>query len=197
MPSLVCVNSHTGEGILRHPNIALSGKARSGKDTVAAYLADTYGYTRLALADPLKEMALSVDPLIPTGYGVHVRLTKLIADAGWDYAKDHYPEVRRTLQQMGQTVRALDSDFWIRVLLGKAADVSGPIVVTDVRYPNELASLQRAGFAPVRITRPGLEPVRDHESETALDMTTFTDRIVNDCDIPCLHMCTDLLLATL
>jgi hypothetical protein len=171
---------------LRYPNIALCGKARSGKDTVAGHLVQRYGYTRLAFADPLKEMALSVDPLIPTerypARLIHVRLARLVGDAGWEYAKDRYPEVRRLLQQMGQTVRGYDSHFWIRALLAKASAIDTPIVVTDVRYPNEHASLMRAGFDVVRVMRPGAglaDGNEQHDSETALDDFTATAGIMN------------------
>jgi hypothetical protein len=171
---------------LRYPNIALFGKARSGKDTVASHLVQRHGYTRLAFADPLREMALSVDPLIPTerypARLIHVRLAQLVADAGWEYAKDRYPEVRRLLQQMGQTVRGYDSHFWIRALLAKASAIGTPIVVTDVRYPNEHASLMRAGFDVVRVMRPGSGldgSAGGHDSETALDDFTATAGIMN------------------
>lgn len=153
------------------PNLALVGKARSGKDTLAAHLCEAHGYTRLAFADPLKEMALDINPYIPTGYGVTARLTPLIADVGWEYAKDNYPEVRRLLQRVGQTVRGYDSDFWLRALVAKIGD--GPTVVTDVRYPNELVALRFKGFRSVRIIRPGLAGLpagaSAHESETSLD----------------------------
>ncbi|NED29195.1 hypothetical protein G3I37_30615, partial [Streptomyces anulatus] len=64
------------------PNTALIGKARSGKDSVGAHLVRRYAYTRLAFADPLKEMALAVDPLIPLSHGVHGRLSLLVQGVG-------------------------------------------------------------------------------------------------------------------
>lgn len=157
-------------------NVAFMGKARSGKDTAAEYLVCSRSYTRLAFADPLKEMALSVNPYIPTGYGVTVRLSALIADVGWDYAKDRYPEVRRTLQHMGQTVREYEDDFWVNVLLRKVDSARGwnmPVVVTDVRYPNEADALRARGFKIVRIVRPDRQLISAqaaaHASETAVD----------------------------
>jgi hypothetical protein len=143
------------------------GRARSGKDSFAEQLVGAHGYTRLAFADPLKEMALAVNPIVPTGYRVYVRLAPLVADVGWEYAKDTYPEVRRLLQEMGQRVRDLDGAFWVRALLRRAVTVRGPIVVTDVRYPNELHAMRRAGFTVLRIERPGVADMA-HESETAL-----------------------------
>jgi hypothetical protein len=162
-------------------NIGLIGKARSGKDTAALHLVRTRAYTRLAFADPLKEMALTVDPYIPTGYGVTVRLSRLIADVGWEYAKDSYPEVRRILQYTGQTVREYDDEFWLTAMRRKLNNAEAwnlPVVVSDVRYPNEAGMLRSRGFRLVRIVRPNpitgtvLPPASAaarHASETALD----------------------------
>ncbi len=42
------------------PIICLAGKAQSGKDTMADVLVKKHGYTRIALADPLRELCSSV-----------------------------------------------------------------------------------------------------------------------------------------
>ncbi|OKI71410.1 deoxynucleotide monophosphate kinase family protein [Streptomyces sp. MJM1172] len=163
-------------------DIAIIGRARSGKDSVGARLVQRYGYTRLAFADPLKDMALEINPVIPTVTGVHVRLAPLVEAVGWEYAKDTYPEVRRILQHVGQSVRDRDPDYWIRALTRTAVELEGgPIVVTDVRYPNEAMALSRLGFRLVRVIRPALgDPSPDaHESETALDDQPIGVTIVN------------------
>ncbi|MGW6754538.1 deoxynucleotide monophosphate kinase family protein [Streptomyces sp. NPDC055006] len=159
------------------PNIAFLGRARSGKDTAAAALVAEHAYTRVAFADPLKEMALAVDPLITTyisdGARTTVRLSSLVADVGWEHAKDTYPEVRRTLQRLGAAVREHDEDFWLEMALQKfdgAASLNMPVVVTDCRYPNEFHALRRWGFLMVRLVRPtALSTHGNHASETALD----------------------------
>ena len=156
------------------PDIALMGRARSGKDTAAGHLVRHHGYRRLAFADPLKDMALEINPLIPAEHGEHVPLRPLIEDAGWEYAKVRYPEVRRILQHVGQSIRDRDPDYWVSLLMRdvEAAGWMGtPVVVTDVRYPNEADALINAGFRLVRILRPSLpaQPAGEHESETALD----------------------------
>lgn len=161
-------------------NIALMGRARSGKDTVAARLVEKHGYTRVAFADPLKEMALEIDPVIPTAYGIHVRLAKLVADSGWEFAKG-YPEVRRILQHCGQTVRDRSSGFWVGLALRKVEAASGPVVVSDVRYPNEAEALRNRGFRLVRVIRPYMtqQLVNLHPSETALDDYTPDALVAN------------------
>ncbi|MDX2390195.1 hypothetical protein NJL88_08970 [Streptomyces sp. DK15] len=163
---------------MTYRHIALMGRARSGKDTVAARLVRNWAFTRVAFADPLKGVALRLNPIIPTTTGVHVRLKSLVSDVGWEYAKDNYPEVRRVLQTAGQTVRELDPDFWINLACDKV-DVADtwnlPVVVTDVRYPNEADALKARGFLLARIKRVSVTgnfltgENGSHESETALD----------------------------
>ncbi|MQS38886.1 hypothetical protein FFZ77_25835 [Streptomyces katsurahamanus] len=155
------------------------GRARSGKDTVAARLMD-HGYKRLAFADPLKAMVRDMDPYVITSPGVAVRLNTLVGDVGWEYAKDKYPEVRALLQRTGQAVRDRDPYFWVRLLMAQvegARDVGYPIVVSDVRYPNEADTLAAHGFTLVRVQRDRWEAEtvtpdeltnRRHTSEQAL-----------------------------
>ncbi|GGG68590.1 hypothetical protein GCM10011374_36200 [Kocuria dechangensis] len=44
--------------------IGLTGYKRSGKDTAGAHLVASHGYTRLALADPIKAILAAIDPLV-------------------------------------------------------------------------------------------------------------------------------------
>lgn len=166
---------------MRH--IALLGKARSGKDTAAGHLV-TLGYTRFAFADPLKDALLRTNPLVQTGYNVYVRLDSLIKAAGWEYTKDKYPEVRRLLQNYGQSIRDIDPYFWVSATTYAVdlfvANTQRPVVVSDVRYRNEAEALKRRGFRLVRITRP-YPPLAGyaHTSETELDSYDVDASILN------------------
>lgn len=181
-------------------NIGLIGHAQVGKDSVAARLRDRYGYQRIAFADRLKEAALRLDPIIPTTYGVHVRLSRLVAEVGWDYAKTTYPEVRRVLQYIGQTVRELDPDFWIRAALpgmDAFAALNLPVVVTDVRYANEANYLRGSGFYMIRVTRPDGGATGEaayHPSETELDDVPADLTIANSGTLDDLNRIVDSLL---
>lgn len=159
------------------PNIALMGRARSGKDTIAQHLISRFCYTRVAFADPLKEMALSIDPLIPHMRGkeqLTTRLSRVVEIVGWERAKDDLPEVRRFLINLGTSVRDQDIDFWARLGLDKVTVAQSwglPVVITDVRFPNEYHALKNRGFKMVRVIRPGLPdtPYANDDSETGLD----------------------------
>lgn len=146
------------------PLIGLIGKKRSGKDSFAAALVDGYGFTRYAFADPLKEAALALDPIVDWPH----RLSFFVRSTGWEASKE-IPEVRRILQNYGVAIREIDPDFWIRATLTPALADPGPVVITDVRFPNEAEAIRRAGGKIIGITRPGLVSTDEHISETALD----------------------------
>lgn len=175
---------------MSYRNIALIGKARSGKDSAGDRLVRNWNFTRVAFADPVKRVALGLNPYIPTVPGVAVRLESLIADVGWEYAKDNYPEVRRVLQAAGQTMRERDEDYWLNIALKSIDAAAGwnmPVVVTDCRYPNEAEALQARGFMLVRIRRErsfadmtvAEAGQAQHASETALDDFPADQTIIN------------------
>ncbi|WP_435613285.1 hypothetical protein [Streptomyces sp. bgisy159] len=172
-------------------NVGIIGRARSGKDTAGRYFVDGHGYRRVALADPLKEAALRLDPIVDLAeHGDYsVDLSTVVADLGWEGAKDAHPEVRRILQEFGAAIRALDEDFWLRAALKKTQEINDygvPVVITDVRYHNEAASLVRAGFHLIHIDRPGV-PQLDHESERSLGPEDARYLVRNDEDLPELY----------
>ncbi|MFF6928352.1 deoxynucleotide monophosphate kinase family protein [Streptomyces californicus] len=167
-------------------NIGIIGRARAGKDTAGQWLVDHRGYRRIGFADPLKEAALKLNPIVSTrfsgGDNFTLRITPCVDIYGWERAKDEYPEVRRILQELGAAVRAIDEDFWLRAAMKRvmeANEAGVPAVITDVRYPNEVASLRRAGFHLVYIERPGVEQLV-HESEGALGPKDADHTIIND-----------------
>ncbi|MEU3986083.1 hypothetical protein AB0F77_39505 [Streptomyces sp. NPDC026672] len=174
-------------------NIGIIGRARSGKDTAGKWLVDERGYRRVALADPLKEAALRLNPIIDdgnVGYSfTAAQLSEVVDGYGWERAKE-IGDTRRILQELGASIRALDEDFWLRQALKKtqeANDHGVPVVITDVRYRNEADSLRRSGFHLVYIHRPGV-PRMDHESENSLTAADAGSYINNAGDVDDLHL---------
>lgn len=153
-------------------DVALIGRARAGKDSVAGVLTSEYSYRRAAFADPLKDLALSADPVITdpdTGEGF--RLAYLVDAFGWDVVKDEYPSARRFLQTLGAGVRSLDPEFWLRLALHHVVtnrETGYRTVVTDCRYLNEATALRHLGFTVVRVVRPDQDTSDSHPSETEL-----------------------------
>lgn len=170
--------------------IGLAGKARSGKDTAAGFLV-ARGWTRLGFADEVKAMALDIDPIVDE-WGGPIRLSTVVRNHGWENAKA-VPEVRRFLQRLGtEGIRARDPEFWVRVAMARATEISGPVVFTDVRFANEADAIRAAGGTVVHVVRPlpGLDgdqgahasecidfPV-DHVLVNNGDLTQLEQRIV-------------------
>lgn len=99
------------------PLVGLVGYPSSGRTTVARRMASRHGYVTRSFADPLRAMAVRLDPVV--GFvardGAHpqpVRLTQaLVAYGGWDALKGtaHGPEVKALLQRFGDAVRDWDA----------------------------------------------------------------------------------------
>lgn len=192
--------------------IGVMGRKRHGKDTFAARLTNEHGFTRLAFADKLREAALKLDPFIVVQhdeYGVldgwclpydrpyTARLSHLVGALGWEVAKE-LREVRRTLQRMGVGVRDLDPEFWVRIVMEQAADIPGPVVITDVRFPNEFDAVSNHPHGvTVRIVNARLpRPSEEHISESALDQFTPRFTVPNSGTIEDLHVFADRISVT-
>jgi hypothetical protein len=169
------------------PLVGLIGKKRSGKDSFAAPLLAEFGFRRVAFAGPLRDAALRLDPWVgPAGLPswptpeMH-RLTEVIGELGWERAKDHVPGVRETLQRLGtDVVRELDPDFWVRAGARAIEARTAPVVVTDVRFPNEADWVRSRGGILVRIVRPSTDASEDHPTELALEGYAEDLLITND-----------------
>lgn len=168
--------------------IGLIGHAGCGKDTVAAYLM-RHGYTRVAFADAVRNVLLNVNPLVTTD---GMRLRDLVEAQGWDTAKRQFPEVRELLQRLGAGARAtLGESVWLDHALRRVDALSGPAVVTDVRYWNEGLALRSRGYTLVWVQRPGVGPANAHPSETDIPTELADVVLTNDGSISELHAAVD------
>jgi hypothetical protein len=150
--------------------IGLAGYAGSGKDTVGKILVEQHGFRRVAFADKVKELALKVSPRVWLE-GESESLADYLqfwCDNDWDKAKQN-EQVREILQRTGQGVRdVLGDDAWIDAAL---CDIGYDenVVITDVRYKNEVETIAEMGGHLWWISRPGVGPVNDHPSENSID----------------------------
>ena len=181
--------------------IGVTGKKRSGKDTLAQALIGA-GFVRVAFADPIRALAYALDPLVwveadeqyllpPAvrflGRGSSHRLAWLVDVVGWEAAKNTR-EVRRTLQRLGADAgrAVLGESVWLD--LGMTAALRHPdVVITDVRFPDEADAVRTAGGLVVRVTRPGVTSTDTHATETAMDGYPVDVELINDTTIDALH----------
>lgn len=134
--------------------IGLGYRARSGKDTVGAYLVKHHGFARISFADKLKEVVGKLYNCNAFDPGFKDELLSNGLTGG------------QTLQRVGVHMRQLDPNIWIAAsgLEGYAAIPGCRIVVTDCRFENEAAAVKRLGGYLWEIRRPGL-PTDSHSSE--------------------------------
>ena len=135
--------------------IALLGKARSGKDSVANILVEDMGFQEFKLSKGIYDF-------IRQFYRAQI----VQVDGG---AKD-----RGLLQLIGQTVRKIDEDIWVRYLLEDISKYPSwremDIVVSDVRQENEVRTLRREGYTIIKVTAS--ENIRIARMKAAGDIVT-------------------------
>ncbi len=166
--------------------IGMSGYAQSGKDSCAEFMIENYGFERRAFADKLKLALVHLNPMVDyvsprSGKVEWFRLTDAIRYyGGLESLKQNSPETRVLLQRLGTEVgrEIFGNDFWVNQALGEVFNLKR-IVVTDVRFPNEVAAVRARGGQVWRVVRPGVKPVNAHASETAIDDVEFDRYIEN------------------
>lgn len=183
--------------------IGLCGEKGSGKDTVAAYLIKEHGFERRAFADPMKKSVAALLDIpyheidnfknddtvfVTTGYknfnvkqvAGHGPNAPYEADAMWSPIREL--TFREFLQRFGTESHrdVFGEDFWLDQTLPVGGYYSGrAIVVTDVRFENEVRRIQDLGGHVVRVMRPGLVSQDPHRSE-APSLLSVNYRLIND-----------------
>lgn len=175
--------------------VTISGYATSGKDAVADILVKELGWYKTYMSKPLEQALLTLNPWVPWhSLGVSrgdiskaeywIRYQELHARVGYDESKKN-PEVRRLLQTLGTEIgrKMFGEDTWLNLVGNEASSqiaLGRDVVVTGVRYPNELRRFQELKTLAVWVQRPGVEAVNDHSSEHALPPMAFDTQINND-----------------
>jgi hypothetical protein len=144
--------------------IGLSGFIGSGKDTVASYLEENHDYWKMAFADSLKDMTASLfgwDREIVEGATAQNRFLREKKDEYWSDALGREWSPRIALQFIGTEMfrENLHPDFWIMVMERRILSTKmRNIVISDVRFENEMEMIRRLGGQVWRITRKEVEP---------------------------------------
>lgn len=186
------------------PDVALMGKAGAGKDFTARLLQRGWGHRRVALADPVRDAALALNPVVGTAPGGRLlRLADVLQRYGWDVAKYRYPEIRRLLQRLGTEVGRdiVGPDIWLRIAARRVEALRpAPVVITDVRFPNEVAWCAERGFRLVWVERP--EHLRaciganaTHATETSVGPADAEYTIINDADAAHIIRCLEKIIS--
>ena len=143
--------------------IGFVGFIGSGKDTAADYLVNFHGFRRDSFANTLKDAVANVfgwDRVLLEGRTTEARAWREEVDQWWS-ERLNMPNLtpRLMLQLWGTEVcrNGFHDDIWIASLENKMRKTKDDIVISDVRFPNEIKAIHNAGGIVVRIKR-GAEP---------------------------------------
>lgn len=143
--------------------IGLSGTIGCGKDTVADYLVNIHRFKREAFANSLKE-AMSVifgwEWALLEGRSKESRIWREQVDPWWA-KRLNMPELtpRWVLQYVGTEVirQNFADDMWIASLENRLRQRTDNVVITDVRFVNEIKMLKSLGAQCIEVKR-GQQP---------------------------------------
>ena len=139
--------------------IGVCGLIGAGKDTVADYLVNIHQFRRESFANTLKDAVSSVfgwDRELLEGRTKHSRTWREQVDPWWA-DRLGMPDLtpRWVLQYWGTEVvrKGFHDDTWIASLENKLRNTTDDVVISDCRFPNEIAAIKRAGGIVVRARR--------------------------------------------
>lgn len=153
--------------------IGITGKKGSGKTTLAQYLCSK-GYVEKTFAEPLKDICILLGAPRSSVYGSLREKERVVPElgvsgrcmmqrVGTDLFRNYFSQVMpEYLMEGSSTIWVRLMDLWLQRNL-KNREL---IVVSDVRFADEAALIEKYGGVLFCIEREGLEEVQDtHISE--------------------------------
>ena len=165
--------------------IGFCGQAGAGKDTIADYLIKKYNFEKIPLAKPLKEACSILFDLNEEQLYGSLKETE---DENWKTTP------RIILQYFGtdifrndikKIIPGLGDNFWINLFkkkyLNKKKDNKDlRVVVSDIRFKNEIDVVQELGGLVIKIIRTNMDNSDAHESERNIKNLKCDYEIIND-----------------
>lgn len=105
--------------------LGLSGGRGSGKTTIANYLVEEYGYSKISFAEPVRDIVGIIDC--------------------------NRNDDREILANVGIMLRSLRPRLLIEIVQEKISNTEGFIVVEDVRFSEEILFLKNLGATLIRL----------------------------------------------
>lgn len=189
--------------------IGLIGNAGHGKDTIGDYLNEKYGFLTYAFALPLKKAIMSVFHL--TREQMYDPVLKEVPDCFWGVTPRKLMQFIGTdllRNQMGEVIPDLGKEIWLksfqkwREAQRMADGTLPPIVVTDIRFPNEAEFIKSLGGEIWKVDRTGnmgetAPPASSYSHASEIELQTIsTDHLVilNDGTIDDLYLKVDTVI---
>jgi hypothetical protein len=181
--------------------IAVCGFQGSGKDTIGSYLIRNHGFTKLSFAGILKDIVAVLfgwERDLLEGATIESRQWRETVDPWWSNKLD-MPKLtpRYVLQFFGTDLfrKYFHPDIWV-ICVEKQLSKYKNCVITDCRFPNEIAMLKSNGAKLFKVTKGQLpewfdsyksgvieEPIGVHPSEYLWIRNTFDYEIKNETTI--------------
>lgn len=169
--------------------IGVCGFIGSGKDTVADYLVNFHEFRRESFADTLKDAVASVfgwDRTLLEGRTKEAREWREEVDPWWA-ERLGMPTLtpRWVLQYWGTEVcrKSFHDDIWIASLENKIRNSKDDIIVSDVRFPNEVKAIKNQNGKMIWVQRGRLPKWYD----TALEANAGSNMAINELKIQKVH----------
>lgn len=148
----------------------ITGRKFNGKDTIALFLCNKYNFKQLAFADVLKTgcgylFQLSHDQLhgdlkeTPIINWFNLTPRQILQFVGTNIFRDHMKELHVGFGDV----------FWLLATKAKINNISKDIVISDVRFPNEVEFVKNLNGKVIRVTRNTNTNTDNHISEQLID----------------------------
>jgi len=186
--------------------IGMGGLKTSGKDAASDFLVQHRGFVKIGMSAGLHECLMALNPWV---YVTEADVEALLSREGpylvaglyrYVFLAEHLgytdmkiiAEVRSLQQRMGTEVGRdlIDQNIWTDMTartVQRLRESGHPVVVTGIRYSNELKMIRRLDGYSIWVDRPsvrlaqGQHPTLDtHSSETSLDHRSFDHVLRND-----------------
>lgn len=164
--------------------LGLGGYKESGKDAFAEALPSDV-WAVLGMSNPLLEASLAINPYLPD---VELTVVEWERACNGDYTamKSGSAEYRGILQRMGTDFgrNMVDENIWVNIAVAsiKRELANGKsVVVTGMRFPNELEAIRNLGGSLGWVERNGIKAPNDlHVSESSVSAADFDFIIYNN-----------------
>lgn len=174
--------------------LGLCGAAGAGKNTVADRLCQQHGWIQFGFADPVYA-AVSAATGIPVPR-LRDRETK---EKPIEWLGKSPRELLQTLgTEWGRTM--VRDDIWVQIAMRQAEKClaylkgTGGVVLTDVRFANEVAAIKAAGGLIWKVSRPETflaDEAARHSSEAGIAYDLVDAELINGSTIAALHNAVD------
>lgn len=161
----------------RFPIIGITGRARSGKDTVKDIILDNFAAWGYSFAEPMYSMArvMGVNSRDFSDAFKEQPIQKFAA-RGIDVSP------RKLLQTLGTEWgrNLIDPQIWVSLAAEQFEDHGSGMVISDARFENEADFIRSKGGTMIHVQRSMPNETRSHVSENGIEFKDGDILITND-----------------